>query len=123
MRRLSLALVLAAACGEAPSDAGACRELASESAEWTPIGDDPRCAELAEILNGGLDLGDAGECPDGHVLVERRNGVCVAELAAECDGTRLELACIQLASGGADCDATVYAAELGGGCDYWVAIR
>lgn len=121
MRGALALLVLAACSGEAQD--GVCPELASESAEWTALGDDPLCAELAEYLNGGLDLGDSGECPDGRVLIERRNGVCVAELAAECDGTRLELECVQLASGGADCDATVYAAELGGGCDYWVAIR
>lgn len=115
-----------ACSSSAPADAGVCRsELAGDSAEWIPLGDDEQCAELGELLNGGIELGGAGECPEGRSVVYERAGVCVAEVEGECDGTSLELVC-ELQRGGtaAECDARVASAELDAGeCLYRVLVR
>ena len=126
-----LAIVAAfwvAGCGDrkpAGSSSSACpAELAGNSAEWMADGDDEQCAELAGVLNEGLDVSGGDDGCGGEVDIRTRGGECVATAASECDGIALELDCAVRSSGAADCAAIVRSAELeAGSCSFTLLIR
>ena len=125
-----MAVYLASGCGgddDKKPDGGssACpAELAGNSAEWMHDGDDPECAELATVLNDGLDLSGGDDGCGGEVDIRMRGGECVATAESECDGTALELDCAVRSSGEADCAAIVRSAELeAGSCSFVLLIR
>ena len=107
------------------SSSSACpAELAGNSAEWMADGDDEQCAELAGVLNEGLDLSGGDDGCGGDVAIRQRDGQCVATASSECDGIALELDCAVRSSGAADCAAIVRSAELeAGSCSFTLLIR
>lgn len=129
---LVTAVFLASGCGgddkkPGSSSSGECpAELAGNSAEWMHDGDDEQCAELASVLNDGLDVaGDDSGCAGG-LDVRMRGGECVATLDADCEdeGIALELDCAVRSSGSADCAAIVRSDELeAGSCSFVLLLR
>ena len=115
------ALLLQAACGD---ERGACpAELASNSAEWRHDGGDEQCAELAEVLNDGIDVAGGDDGCTGFDI-RARAGECVATASGECDGIALELDCAVRSSGAADCAAIVRSDELeAGSCSFVLLVR
>jgi len=120
MRLLALLIALSA-CGDDP----ACpAEIAGNSAEWTATDAAAECTELAEVLNGGLDL--SGDCAGGSEAwrTQQRGDSCSATVESECDGIALKLACDVRSNGEADCDATVTSDELAAGsCRFRLRVR
>jgi hypothetical protein len=105
LRYVTLCTIVLLGCSD---EKHGCPSKLAQRAEWRSVNAVPECSELASTLTAESSSPNdvSPDCPD-DVIVEERDGQCVASFASACDGVTLELECRVQSSGAADCDASI----------------